>query len=284
MKVTTHEARSKWLIISCACLLALSGCNKASDHAGNGNKEAASAAAPRVEGDATEVINKYRALDSSRNSVQKISAKVDESDGSTRQVGMTIYRKRQPDASSIMLLEITVPAQERDRSALISVSPIKGIEATRYAQSSDSFVTTTSVLGEDALLGMTLQELADGQTEKYDFKLIGEEALGASQVYRVDGKLKAGAESKFPRLVMLISKENSMALAAEFYDNRNELARRIVVERAEQVGGYWTRKHWTVDNRARQKKIDFQATAVKYDQPISDSIFTREHLKKIAAK
>jgi hypothetical protein len=41
---------------------------------------------------------------------------------------------------------------------------------------------------------------------------------------------------------------------------------------------------WTIDNRARQKKIDFVAVDVSYDQNLKDSIFTREYLKKIASR
>jgi hypothetical protein len=41
---------------------------------------------------------------------------------------------------------------------------------------------------------------------------------------------------------------------------------------------------WTIDNRARQKKVDFESIDVSYDQGLKDSIFTREHLKKIASR
>ena len=40
-----------------------------------------------------------------------------------------------------------------------------------------------------------------------------------------------------------------------------------------------------VDRQSRAaEKIDFEAVEIKYDQKLSDSIFTREHLKKIASK
>jgi len=85
-------------------------------------------------------------------------------------------------------------------------------------------------------------------------------------------------------VVLLISKQNFASVRAQFYDNHDELARDLTVSKTEQVGGRWTRMRWTIENRARRKKIDFEAVDVSYDQNLSDSIFTREHLKKIASR
>jgi len=42
--------------------------------------------------------------------------------------------------------------------------------------------------------------------------------------------------------------------------------------------------HWIVDNPAKPKKVEFTTLEAKYDQNLSDSLFTREHLKKISIK
>jgi hypothetical protein len=131
---------------------------------------------------------------------------------------------------------------------------------------------------------LTLQELADGQPEKYDFTVTGEETSDSTPVYRLEGKLKSGIESKFPRIVLFISKQDFAATKAEFYDNHAQLARNLAVSKTEQIGGHWTRKQWTIDNRARQRKIDFSVIEAVYDRGISDSLFTREHLKEIASR
>jgi hypothetical protein len=241
-------------------------------------------APPAASVPASDILARYRALDDSRDSRVKVRARIQGSDGAPPEVQMNIYRKRETDGRRLMLVEFTSPAEERDRDGLVTISPQGEIEGTRYLQSNDSFVSAQGVMGEDSLFGMTLQELADGQPEKYDFKLAGEETVGSTPVYRLEGTLKPSAESKFSKLALLISKENFAALVAEFYDNQNELMRRMTVDQAEQVAGRWTRKRWTVENIARKKKIDFEALDVKYDQNLDGSIFTREHLKKIASK
>lgn len=264
-------------MLACALSIALAGCDK---QANNINQNASqSSTQPSV--DVAQLIERYRALDDSRDSRMKIRVKIEGSSTGPSEVQMNIYRKRMADSSKVMLIEFTAPAQERDRDALITISPQGEIEATRYIQSSDSFVSAKGALNEDSLFGMTLQELVDGQPEKYDFKLVGEETVGSTPVYRVEGNLKPSAESKFSRLVMLLSKENNAALVAEFYDNHNELMRRLTIDRMEQVAGHWTRMRWTIDNLARQKKILFEVLEAKYDQNLSDAIFTREHLKQI---
>lgn len=260
--------------------IALIGCQK---EGGNPAKTASSTSVPASSAvDVAQLVSRYRALDDSRDSALKMRARIESQDGGPPEVRMTVYRKRASDGGKVMLIEFTSPERERDRNAIVMTTPQGEIEAVRYIQSGDNFVTAKGSLNEDSLFGMTLQEFEDGQPEKYDFKLIGEESLGSTPVYRIEGKLKPGAESKFSRLVMLLSKENNVALVTEFYDNHNELMRRSTVERAEQVAGHWTRLVWKVDNIARHKKIEFETIESKYDQNLSDSIFTREHLKKIS--
>jgi hypothetical protein len=203
---------------------------------------------------------------------------------SPRRIQLNNYRKNQPDGRRLILVEFTAPAEERDRDGLITVFPDGQIEGVRYVQSTDSFIATRDLMGEDALFGLTLQELADGQPEKYEFVITGEETFEGTACYRAEGKLKQGAESKFPRVVLLISKETFAAAQAEFFDNHNVRARALTVSKTEQVAGHWTRMRWSIDNLARHRKIVFEALDVSYDQNLKDSFFTREHLKKIASR
>ena len=273
------------IVLACA-LLTFSGCSKDGNNPdakpANSSPQPASTAPPAV--DASQLIARNHALDSSRDSAMKLKARIEGSDTGPPEVAMNVYRKREADGRLLMLIEFTSPLQERDRSAIVTVSPQGEVEGIRYAQSGDTFVSTKGVLGEDSLFGMTLQELIDGQPEKYDFKVVGEETVGSTPAYKLDGSLKPGAESKFNRLVMLVSKEDSATMGAEFYDNHNQLVRRLTVEKVETVAGHPTRMRWLVDNPEKQKKIEFTTADAKYDQNLSDSIFTREHLKKIAVK
>jgi hypothetical protein len=275
--------RVAWLVLSCA-LMTFTACN---NNGGGPDKKTANSSAqpaPPAPADATQILARNRALDNSRDSTMQLRARIQGSDGVPPEVAMTVYRKRGADGRLLMLVEFTSPVQERDRSAIVTVSPQGEVEGVRYAQSGDTFVSSKGVMSEDSLFGMTLQELIDGQPEKYDFKVVGEETVGSTPVYKLEGVLKPGAESKFNRMVMLISKDDSALLGAEFYDNHNELLRRLTVDKMEQVAGHPTRLHWLVDNPAKQKKIEFTTADAKYDQNLSDSIFNRENLKKITQK
>lgn len=289
---TSHLPRSMrqrlfLLIAFSALLLMCVACgnksNSNNSNAANDNKEKSSSGP-----DAASIIERNRALDNSKDATTRIRARISGSSSeelaAPRQIQFTIYRKHEPDGRMMMLIEFTSPPEERDRDGLITAFPDGRIEGVRYVQSTDSFVAVSDPASEDSLFGMTLQELAEGQPEKYDFSLIGDDAYNGTPVYRTNGKLKAGAESKFPRLELLISKQNFVALQADFYDNHNELARRLTVSKSDQLAGRWTRTAWSIDNRARQKKIDFETIDLKYDQNLSESVFTREHLKKLASR
>jgi len=266
-------------------LISLAGCGKSPDvsPASNGNENSR----PSTGITAAQVIERNRALDNSHDTTMKIRAQItgESADATAPQkLQLTIYHKHEKDGRFLSLIEFTAPLEERDRDGLITVTPDGKIEAVRYVQSTDSFIVTTDATSEDALFGMTAQELAEGQPEKYDFSLAGEETYEGRAVYRLEGTLKHGAESKFRRLVLLISKDDFVNLQAEFYDSHNELARRLTVSRTEQIAGHSTRMVWTINNRGRGKKIEFEAVDVKYDQSLNDSVFTRDHLKKIASR
>ncbi len=280
---------SLFLLIGISLLpVVFDGCRKESNSGtSNATNENTSRSSPGL--DAASIIERNRALDSSHDSTIKMRARISGAEKSEdlnapRQVELTMYRTHGPGGQLLFLIEFTSPTEERDRDGLITVYPDSRIEGVRYVQSTDSFIVATDPASEDALFGMTLQELIEGQPEKYDFSLIGDETYNGTSAYRLRGTLKPAAESKFPRTEFLISKQTFVLLQAEFYDNHNELARRLTVGKTEQIAGHWIRTVWSIDNRARQKKIDFEAVDVKYDQNLRDSIFTREHLKKIASR
>lgn len=267
------------LLLALTLSAAFVGCD---NKPASSNGQPASTSGP----DTSEIIKRFLATGDSRDSAIKMRARITDENAPSESRGpieLTIYRKRSADGGQIMLVEFNSP-EERDRDALVTITPQGEVEGVRYVQSNDSFVTNKGVTSEESLFGMTMQELADGQPEKYNFRLTGEAPFLSSQAYRLEGKLKEGAESKFPRLVLLISKEGFFVLSAEFYDSHDELARQITVNDAGLVAGHWTRLRWTLDNRARQKKIDFETTDAKYNQNLSDSIFTRQHLKEIASR
>jgi hypothetical protein len=268
-------------------LISVAGCGKRPDATPAGPESEKNGPPSGIT--AAQIIERYRALDTSHDSTVKLRAQISGQGESPdpnapKQLQLTICRKHETDGRFVTLIEFTAPLEERDRDGLITVFADGRIEAVRYVQSTGNFIITTDATGEDALFGLTAQELAEGQPEKYDFTLSGEDTYLGTAVYRLEGTLKHGAESKFRRLVLLISKQDFTDLQAEFYDNHNELARRLTVSKTEQIAGRSTRMRWTIDNKARQKKIDFETIEVKYDQNLSDSIFTRDHLKKIASR
>src|ERR1044072_8560323 len=200
-RIEFTSARSRALLLACALSIALAGCGKQTNTTTTNTSQSAQ---PSV--DVAQLIERYRALDDSRDSTMKWRAKIEGGNGGPPKVQMNIYRKRMADATKVMLIEFTAPEQERDRDALVTTSPQGEIEATRYIQANDSFAGVKGSVNEDSLFGMTLQELVDGQPEKYDFKLVGEETVGSTPVYRAEGNLKSGADLKFSGLVGVVLK------------------------------------------------------------------------------
>jgi hypothetical protein len=284
-ELTNELTKSRAFVALCLCAFAVtfSAC---ADHTGNKSDTAsmgtpAPAANP---GEGQRIMEKYLALENSRDSTMKLQVKIQDADGQNKDVLLGIANKRAADGRRLLFSEFLSPAEERDRNALITISPQGEIEGTRYIQSNDSFATVKGATNEDSFFGLTIQEMVDGQPEKYDFKLAGEDTVGQTAAYKLEGSLKKGADSRFPRVVMWIAKDTNLALAAEFYDNKNELNRRVNITKSEQINGHWLRAKYTIENPVRKKRLDFEVKEAKFDQNLSDAIFTREHLKKTAFK
>ena len=279
---TSYSVRSGFVIGALAvCILStLLACK--SDPGSNANLQR-SVTKPNASLDTGRIIERFRAVNTPERSTIKMKVKILEGDQPSREVRLTTYRNLKPDGSQVMLIEFTAPTEERDRSSLINISPQGDIEATRYAQSADSFISAKGATTEDSLFGLTLQELVEGQPEKYDFTVVGEETLKSAPVYRLEGKLMERAESRFPRIVLMILKEDYATTLAEFYDNQNSLARRMEVETFEKRSGHPVRARFTIDNIAKRKKLDFEVLSASFEG-LSDSLFIREHLKGITMK
>ena len=151
-RIEFTSAGGRALLFACAFSIALAGCDKP---ANNTNKPASPSAQPSV--DVAQLIERYRALDDSRDSTMKMRAKIEDGSGGPPEVQMNIYRKRMADGNKVMLIEFTAPEQERDRDALVTTSPQGEIEAIRYIQANDSFAGVKGSVNEDSLFGMTLQ-------------------------------------------------------------------------------------------------------------------------------
>ena len=270
----------------CLCLMALaltlSACNEKTP--GFPPPSAPVASNPEAVKEGDRIMQQYLALDNAKDAVMKMTVKIQDEDGQSRDLQVNLAKKRQADGSRLILVEFTAPAEERDRNALLTITPQGDIEGTRYIQSNDSFATVKGAVNEDSLFGLTTQEMADGQPEKYDYRLLGEDTVGATPAYKLEGILKKGADSKFQRILMWIDKANFTALAAEFYNSKNELQRHVTITKSEQINNHWTRTHYTIDNLARKKKLEFDVKEVKFDQNLSPALFTREHLKKTSVK
>lgn len=281
-----------WLCVTAMFIISLLVCSCSRKLEGaatveTGNNPANRVTAPSI--DAGPIIERARTLDNSHDSTTRIKATIGANErdvelSGARQFQFTMYRKREADGRISILIEFNSPQEERDRDGLITVFPDGQIEGVRYVQSTNNFIVTRDLMTEDALFGMTLQELADGQPEKYNFTVSGEEMVDSSLCDRLEGTLKPGAESKFPRVKLMVAKQTSIVLKAEFYDSHSELAKTLAVTKTDQIDGHWSRTSWTIDNRARQKTVDFEALQTKYDTKLSDAIFTREHLKKISSR
>src|SRR5260370_10718765 len=128
-------AMQRLLSFMCAAAVALVAwaCNHDMPHSegAGGGSTTPSGPTGGPSADASKVIERFLAIDSSHDSTSKTHAIIRAADNVSRlDIQMTIYRKREPGGRQVMLVDLTSPTEERDRDALITVSPQGDIEAT----------------------------------------------------------------------------------------------------------------------------------------------------------
>src|SRR5262245_30745817 len=136
------ETLSRALICLClvALALTLTACNeKTSGYTPPPSSPVSSN--PEAAKEGARIMQQYLALDTAKEVAMKMTVKIQDEGGQSRELQMNLAKKRQADGSRLILIEFTAPAEERDRNALLTITPQGDIEGTRYIQSNDSFAT-----------------------------------------------------------------------------------------------------------------------------------------------
>ena len=149
------------------------------------------------------------------------------------------------------------------------------MKKTRRIASSGS-ESEGSFMGTD----FTYQDMGDRNISKYDYTLLGEEAVDGVECYKVECISKAHTE-KDPRYISYISKGDYILRKCEFYDRQNQLHRVLTCTDFTTIKGFTTAQKMKMENVQTGTWSLIESKNIQYDEEdIDDSLFTVAALEK----
>jgi hypothetical protein len=193
---------------------------------------------------------------------------------------LDIWRKQSAD-ETLTLTHVVQPAEESDLAALSIERKGQPTTNVTYVSSTDQFRET----GTNKMFfgGLTAQELL-GEWDKYDYEYLNEKDLAGVKTYEVEGKLKPSVDSTLARTRAMFRADTYLPAEMHLFSSDGTELRTFQVKNFRNVAGHDVIWLTDIDNHARKAKITIETLSLEYPGKADDTMFTREHLKKVALR
>jgi outer membrane lipoprotein-sorting protein len=115
--------------------------------------------------------------------------------------------------------------------------------------------------------------------EDYTCALAGEEEVDGVKCHRIEMKAKSGDKS-YSKIVFWVDKEKYTGVKGEFYDEKGELWKLLLMRQTEKIGAYWTPREVEMKNVQKGSRTVMKMDKVEYDIDLEKSMFSERYLKQ----
>jgi hypothetical protein len=256
--------------------------DRANSTAGGGNASptASATASPSAPlPDVKVLLNKLVTQDGAKDFTAEMRLQVEEADGKRETLEFQLQRKYSADKTATFL-KVTAPRDESDKALLAVEKPQQPTEAFSYLAGLKRFARLNS--------GNTLnfrnskvavQELLGLELNQYDFKAGERVTQEGMELIQVEGKAKLDLNLAYPRLLVFFRADNQQPARFELFNDGNERVKTIRIEEVKAIQNHQTITKVSVEEHQTKRKLKQEIRAIKYDQKLSDQIFTESYLK-----
>jgi outer membrane lipoprotein-sorting protein len=195
-----------------------------------------------------------------------------ENDGSEKLRDVKIYQK----GRELRLVRFLSPADVRGVSFLRLAEDrlYLYLPAFRKVRRIASSVKNESFMGTD----FSYEDMSQSEYEKdYSAKSVTEEG----GQYVLELVPRPGADVGYGKLVMYADKSNYIYRKVEYYNKAGKLEKILTVDDVEKIDGYWFGKRMEMRTVKDNHRTVLELQDVKFDQGLSDNIFSQRNLKRI---
>jgi len=91
---------------------------------------------------------------------------------------------------------------------------------------------------------------------------------------------KKGTDTDYSCAIMIVDKKNYLMKSISFYRGE-KLKKKMLMRNYKKVGKYWIAQEMEMDNIEKNHRTIMRMKEIKFDQGLSDNIFTQRFLKRI---
>jgi outer membrane lipoprotein-sorting protein len=186
-----------------------------------------------------------------------------------------VFDRQGAHGQSKSVLRFTSPAEVKGVALLIHNHPDRvsdqwmwtpALERDRRVALQDR---STRFFGTD----FSFEDLEEQDVEQFDYSMLGSEALGGVECWKIELTPKASRSSQYTREVAWVRKDNYAFARLDSYV-KNEVVRRLTYANIENVQGIWTARLLEMTDLRRGTRTRLTLQEVKYNTPVKDDQFT----------
>lgn len=135
---------------------------------------------------------------------------------------------------------------------------------------------------EDSFMGtdFSYEDLGSHSLDDYSYTLLPEEHFDNHDCYVVKGVPKQGIEKSYSKTVSWVRKDIFVTVKINFFDNRGQLLKQLLVASLEEIDGIWTETVMEMENVQKKHKTILTFENIQYNSDLQNDIFTERNLRE----
>ncbi len=125
----------------------------------------------------------------------------------------------------------------------------------------------------------TYEDMERRKPDQDTHRILGEEKVMGRDCYKLESVPKDG-KSQYGKRISWVDKESYLILKTDFYDKKGRLVKQFRVDKIGKVGNIWTIFDSTMCDLKRDHKTKMVLEDVKYNQGLSDEVFTVRYMER----
>jgi len=126
----------------------------------------------------------------------------------------------------------------------------------------------------------TYEDMQRRPPQKDNHRFLGEDKFGSWRCFVVESVPKQEQSSQYSKRVSWVEKNSFVVVRRDFYNKKGEKSKEFIVKELRKVSGIWTPMKTVMTNLKRAHKTLMEIVDVKYNQGVSDELFTLYNLEK----
>lgn len=179
------------------------------------------------------------------------------------------------------IIRFTYPAEVKGVGLLVVNSPNRASDQWMWtpAIERDRRITlhdrSTRFFGTD----FTFEDLEERDVDRYDYTLLGEEAVDGVDCWKILSTPKQSKASQYSKSIVWIRNDSYAFARIDFYVG-DQAVRQMNYQNIVNVQGYWTPTETVVKDLRRGTLTRLAVDKVEYDLPLKEESFTQQALRR----